>query len=173
MTAAFHIRAGQPADAARLAVLATQVWLHTYATEGISDDIAHYVGAELTPDEYAATLDDPDSHVLVAEQGAHLVGFAVLQFGLPCPADGQSTAELQTLYVQEHFTGRGVGHALLQAAQAKARGRAACALWLTVNAQNARAIAFYARQGYEKIGTTHFVLGHGHHENHVLIGPRA
>jgi ribosomal protein S18 acetylase RimI-like enzyme len=43
-------------------------------------------------------------------------------------------------------------------------------LWLTVNAKNDRAIAFYARQGYTKVGTAYFVLGEGRHENHVLIG---
>lgn len=59
------------------------------------------------------------------------------------------------------------------AAEAKAREQSASPLWLTVNAQNARAIAFYARQGYTQVGTTHFVLGQGRYENHVLIGADA
>jgi hypothetical protein len=42
-----------------------------------------------------------------------------------------------------------------------------------VNARNARAIAFYARQGYSNVGSTFFALGEGRHENHVLIGPDA
>jgi diamine N-acetyltransferase len=65
--------------------------------------------------------------------------------------------ELQTLYVQEHFIGQGVGKALLQAAEAKAREHSGCPLWLTVNARNAKAIAFYERQAYSKVGTAHFV----------------
>jgi hypothetical protein len=42
------IRSGRSEDANRLAVLAAQVWLHTYATGGITADIAEYVLHELT-----------------------------------------------------------------------------------------------------------------------------
>ena len=89
------------------------------------------------------------------------------------PVDSDCSVELQTLYVQENFIGHGVGTLLLRAAEAKARQRSNGALWLTVNAKNARAIAFYARHGYTMIGTTYFALGEGRHENHVLVGPNA
>jgi len=162
-----HIRPGHPADAPRLAVLAAQVWLHTYCTDGISDEVARYVLAEFTPGKFAQALNEPGKHITVAERGDSLVGFAVVKRGAACPAEGvASTVELQTLYVQAHFLGHGVGKALIAAAEEVAQS----ALWLTVNAKNDRAIAFYARQGYEKVGTTYFVLGEGRHENHVLVG---
>jgi ribosomal protein S18 acetylase RimI-like enzyme len=167
------VRPGTPDDASRLAVLATQVWLHTYATDGINVDIADYVLGELTPEKYRRIVNDPTSQILVAECGTCLVGFAVVKFDTACPAGNFSSVELQTLYVQEHFIGRGAGKPLLVAAQAVAWARAHEVLWLTVNAQNARAIAFYSRQGYTKVGTTHFVLGEGRYENHVLIGSEA
>lgn len=72
--------------------------------------------------------------------------------------------------VQEHFIGQGIGKALLKAAESEARKQSSNALWLAVNARNERAIAFYDHMGYSKVGTTHFVLGDGRHENHVLIG---
>lgn len=43
------VRAGRPADAPMLAALATQVFLHTYATRGVSAVIAARVLAEFTP----------------------------------------------------------------------------------------------------------------------------
>lgn len=167
------IRPAKPQDASRLAVLATQVWLHTYATDGINSDIAGYVLGELTPEKYRRVLGDPSSAVLVAESGTSLVGLAVVKFDAECPAGNFSSVELQTLYVQEHFIGRGAGKSLLMAAQALAWAQAHAVLWLTVNAQNARAIAFYAHLGYTKVGTTHFVLGEGRYENHVLVGNTA
>ncbi len=173
MHPALRIRSGQAEDASLLAVLATQVWLHTYATGGINEDVARYVLSELTPGRYLALLEDPAIHVLVVENAegfAGLVGLAVVRYGAPCPTGAASDAELQTLYVQEHFIGQGVGKALIQAAEAQATERAGCALWLKVNAMNARAIAFYDRQGYSKVGTTYFALGEGRYENHVLIG---
>ena len=45
------------------------------------------------------------------------------------------------------------------AAEALARSRANSRLWLTVNATNNRAIAFYDRKGYAKVGTAYFVRG--------------
>lgn len=162
----------RPDAADRLAVLATQVWLHTYATEGIDADIAAYVLQALTPAAFAEMHQDPTRQVLVAECGEHLVGLAVLNFDAPCEAAPRLTVELQTLDVQAHFLGEGVGHALLQVAQARAEAASAKGrLWLSVNAKNDRAIAFYARQGYQKIGTSCFALGAGRHENHVLVGP--
>jgi hypothetical protein len=47
-----QIRAGRTGDVDRLAVLAAQVWLHTYATDGINDEIAQYVLSELRPEKY-------------------------------------------------------------------------------------------------------------------------
>lgn len=170
MRHSLQIRPGQPGDAGCLAVLATQVWLHTYATDGITDEIARYVMSELTVEKFSAALGDPEISFLMAEYAECLVGFAAVKFGASCPSVAGPVVELQTLYVQEHFAGHGIGRSLLQAAEARARERSASPLWLTVNAKNARAIAFYARQGYSKVGTTHFVLGEGRHENHVLVG---
>lgn len=165
-----QIRAGQASDADRLAVLAVQVWLHTYATKGINNDVAQYVLSELTVEKFSARLAEPETKMLVAECSEGLVGFAAVKFGFSCPSGARSVVELQTLYVQEHFIGQGIGRSLLEAAEAMAREQATSPLWLTVNAQNARAIAFYARQGYAKVGTAYFVLGQGRHENHVLVG---
>lgn len=164
------IRNARHEDAARIAVLATQVWLHTYATEGISAGIADYTRSELTPDKYLAIQNDGLAHIWVAERGAHLVGFAVLNMGVPCPISASTLAELQTLYVQAHFVGQGVGRQLLSVAEKRAFDLEGMPLWLTVNAHNAQAIGFYMHQGYTKQGTTDFVLGEQRHENHVLIG---
>lgn len=163
------IRAGRPADAPLLAALATQVFLHTYATDGISAVIAGHVQAEFTPAKFEAWLGSDSAALLVAEKNKHLVGYARLAFNAVCPVPGAGTAELATLYVQAHFTGRGVGAALLADAQALARQRAQQPLWLTVNAQNVRAVAFYAAQGCSKIGSAQFVLGGESHPNHVLV----
>ena len=173
MRPSLDIRSGRSEDANCLAVLPTQVWLHTYATGGITADIAEYVLDELTLEKYRALLNDPTRQVFVAVSGESLVGLAVVKFGTPCPADNASAAELQTLYVQEHFLGCGAGKSLLRAAEAEAKRRSNGVLWLTVNAKNARAIAFYAHHGYVKVGTTYFALGEGRHENHVLVGADA
>ena len=166
----YDIRRAQPDDAPRLAVLATQVWMHTYATQGVSSVIADYVLAELTPQAFKAKLNKPTTTILVAERDAHLLGFAVLQADTLCSAAPTATVELATLYVQAHCKGQGIGSCLLKDAQTLADEQAGSRLWLTVNAQNAAAIDFYNHHRFERVGTAHFKLGGIAHENLVMLG---
>ncbi|MEO7335888.1 MAG: GNAT family N-acetyltransferase [Caldimonas sp.] len=161
------IRSGAPGDAARLAVLGAQVWMHTYATEGVSAVIAAHVSAEFTEARFAALLSSDAHGVLVAESGRHLIGYAVLAWHAVCPSDPAARLELVTLHVQAHFARRGIGTALLRHSEREARCRTE-RIWLMVNAANDPAVAFYASQGYAKIGTAYFELGDEKHENHVL-----
>ncbi len=163
------IRHAIPADAECLAVLATQVWLHTYATDGISTVIAQYVLAEFSATKFAAVLAQAHSTVLVAEVNGHTVGYALVHTGVACAADGPCV-EVASLYVQAHFAGKGLGSALLCECQQLALQRTgSSALWLTVNAKNYPAIAFYKKHGLAQTGTAYFELGGEKHENHVLV----
>ena len=170
MTPSYHIRHAQPDDASRLAVLAAQVWMHTYATQGVSSVIADYVLAELTPQSFAAKLGNPEITILVAEHDAHLLGFAVVQSGTVCASATEATVELATLYVQAHYQGQGIGCRLLHGARALAAAHAGTGLWLTVNAQNAAAIDFYRHHDFQLVGTADFVLGGVAHQNWVMRG---
>lgn len=168
------LRPAIEADCAKLATLAMQVWLHTYARRGISQAIANYVLAELTPEKYAERLTDPNSHLTIAEHEANLVGIVRTHRGPPWPdaKPEQGQIELATLYVQAPYTRQGIGEQLLKSAEHHAAQHSQHPLWLTVNAQNPNAIAFYHKMGYQKIGTTFFKMEDGEHENHVLLGPR-
>ena len=167
----FNLRPAHGADAKPLSALATQVWLHTYATDGVSPVIADYVLDALNPDRFAQMLADPEASVVVAEHGDNLLGFAKVRRNTPCPTGALAQVELQTLYVQAHFIGKGVGSALLRRVAHGAQDLAGSALWLTVSAQNQRAIDFYKAQGYRQQGNTLFMLGGVGYENHVMVGP--
>jgi len=173
-------RMGIAGDAPRLATLGMQVWLHTYATEGVSHDIASYVQDAFTAEKMAALLSRTDTLVLVAQAHDHLVGMAVVTLNACCPIDRPESFELATLYVQAHFAGRQIGTRLLAMAEAQTQEQAQAqiqktvqttantGLWLTVNARNQPAIAFYRKHGYTLVGTAYFTLGDTQHENHVM-----
>ena len=168
------IRRGLPSDAENLAALATQVFLHTYATDGISSPISSYVLSEFSVAKFLDLLNDTATNsVVIAEVNANLVGYALVNERSPCSDRTNCTAELATLYVQEHFTGKGVGSALIAYVEALAIERTGNPLWLTVNAKNKRAIAFYAMHGYSNIGVAEFRLGSERHENFVLVAKNA
>ncbi|MEO7854362.1 MAG: GNAT family N-acetyltransferase [Rubrivivax sp.] len=170
--AAVMLRPAVPDDALCLSVLAMQVFLDTYATEGIRQAIAREVLGAYSQAAFSAAIADPGSAVVVAELKQHLVGFAQVTFGArhdQAPAGVQ--AELLRLYVQEPFTGRHLGTRLLARAEQLAAGAAGAeigVLWLTPWVHNHRALAFYARRGYADHGLTLFTLENESHDNRLL-----
>jgi diamine N-acetyltransferase len=170
-TVDFSLRVARHADMNALSALAMQVWLHTYATDGVSPVIADYVLGALSSARFAELVADPATRIVVAEHGYNLLGFATVRRNMPCPSEALAQVELQTLYVQAHFIGKGVGSALLRHVAHWAQAQTGSALWLKVNAQNQRAIDFYLAHGYRQQGTTLFMLGGVGHENHVMAGP--
>ncbi len=163
-----RLRDAVAGDALCLSVLAMQVFLDTYATEGIRSAIAREVLAAYSESAFVEHLRHPLCRIVVAERTAHLVGFAQLTLGALCklaPAGAQ--AELLRLYVQEPFTGSGLGTRLLAAAEAVALEGGVSLLWLTPWVHNHRAIAFYQRRGYTDHGMTWFHTEGESHENRV------
>jgi diamine N-acetyltransferase len=167
------LRPARPADALCLRVLGLQVFLDTYATEGIRPSVAREVLAAFSEQATDAALADPLARLIVAERDGHLIGFAQLRLGSSQPlAPAGRQAELARLYVQAPFAGRGLGRALLAAAEQCALEAEANVLWLQVWVHNARARAFYARCGFVDCGQVWYQFEDERHENRVLAKTR-
>jgi GNAT superfamily N-acetyltransferase len=163
------LRRAKPEDALCLSVLAMQVFLDTYATDGIRPEIAREVLSSYSEASFTKALQDYGSHIEVAEVKGHLVGFSQVTFGATHELSPTGTqAELLRLYVQEPFTGAKIGTQLLFAAERAASEAGTNVLWLTPWVHNHRALAFYARRGYKDFGLTYFVFEGESHENRVL-----
>jgi diamine N-acetyltransferase len=68
------IRKARVEDARNLTVLKQQVWISTYAEEGIRNEFSQYVLAEFTSEQIAGKLGDPRFETWIAMNGEHLVG---------------------------------------------------------------------------------------------------
>ena len=86
----------------------------------------------------------------------------------PEPVRGPAPLELKRLYVVRAWHGRGVAHALMEAAIAAARARGAQTLWLGVWEHNPRAFAFYSKYGFTRVGEHVFQLGSDSQTDWVL-----
>ncbi|WP_263262398.1 GNAT family N-acetyltransferase [Pseudomonas sp. RIT-PI-S] len=159
-------RIASPEDALSLGLLGIQVFLDTYATEGVRDSIAQAALDAFSPATLSNVMATPGTLLVVAEINHHLVGFAQIALHTEHNLIANSNAaQLQRLYVQERFTGKGIGFALLQSAERHARLGGAPLLWATVWVGNPRALGFYPRQGYEYLGPTSYTLQNETHEN--------
>lgn len=163
-------RAATPEDALCLSALGTQVFLDTYATQGIRPTLAREVIEYFSLDVIAGLLSSPSTEILVAEQAGHLVAFAELTLGSRHElVPFEPVVELRRLYVQEPFASKGIGRALLQQSEELAASRGARALWLKAWIGNARALAFYARQGYRELGADSYVYENEEFETRIFV----
>lgn len=156
-------------DALCIGFLGMQVFLDTYAIEGIRPAIAREVQRSLSPAAIERALIEPDVRFVLAEREGHLIAFAqaTLHTGHPL-VDEPAAAALNRLYVQERFTGRGLGRSLLARMEAAVAEEGDAVLWLTAWIGNARALAFYPRAGYAELGPTVFSFEGEDHENRLF-----
>ena len=87
------------------------------------------------------------SLVLLAAVDDHRVGVAVCFFSLST-FRARPLLNIHDLAVLPEFRGKGVGRALLQAAEDRARRKGCCKLTLEVQEDNARARTLYQRFGF-------------------------
>ena len=164
-----ELRPARPEDAVCLSVLGIQVFLDTYATKGIRPSIAREVLEAFSVDTWADMVTAPGTSIEVAEYENHLVGFNQVSLGAAHErVPHKIQAQLCRLYVQEPFTARGVGRALLRSAEDVASKHGAGVLWLTAWVHNHRARQFYAAHGYVDHGATEFRFQGEAHENRVV-----
>jgi GNAT superfamily N-acetyltransferase len=163
------LRGGTPGDATSISALAIQVFLDTYAIDGVRPDLAeeafHHYGAAA----FSARLAEPERRFVLAERENRLLGFAELRVAEePAPAGAVSGAELVRLYVQPGAQRAGLGTALLARAEDLAAQAGLPFLWLTAWEGNSRALAFYAARGYADRGATHHAFQGRAYVNRVL-----
>jgi len=158
-------------DALSLSVLATQVFLDTYATQGVRRAVAREVRHFLSEEAFAELLTQPRHSLLIAEREDHLLGFAHLTHGQThalLPSEARA-AELNRLYVQRPLLGKGIGKELLARAETLAAGEGAEILWLTAWTGNAHALRFYEAQGYQDVGSSIYTFEDDTYETRVFL----
>ncbi|MDF3415377.1 GNAT family N-acetyltransferase [Sulfitobacter sp. M57] len=150
------LRSPQLSDASSIAAISIEVWLGTYLKRGVTAFFADYALQEFTTRKTEALISDPDQFILVSQNDEGIDGFIRVTSNAQPPVEGCSTTEIATLYVQPRHHGKGIGKRLLHTALRHCRDQGKDAVWLTTNAENAPAIAFYRAQGFEHVGETYF-----------------
>ncbi|HEV2621518.1 MAG TPA: GNAT family N-acetyltransferase [Frateuria sp.] len=111
-------------------------------------ELRAFSGDRMSRAQYRRHLVSPHAAVLVADAGDEgLLGSALVFF-----RKGSAVARLYSIATAPAARGRGIGTALLTAAEQAARQRGSRALRLEVRVDNPTAIGLYERAGYRRIG---------------------
>lgn len=166
------IRRAEAADAPDLARFGAASFRDTYGPTLGGEPLEAYIAETYDAERQAQEIADPDAAVLIAEHEGAVVGFAFLRFGTqPVSGTFDYPAELARLYVSKAMHGRGVAQTLMRAVRSTALDRGASTLWLAVWPANARAVAFYTKEGFARAGMQPFRLGDEIQLDDVLAQP--
>ena len=154
------IRDAGPADAELLAVFGASTFEESFGYSTTPEDMAAYLSANFTPSKLSEELASESIRFLIAEIDGTEAGYVKLRWSeAPSAIDAQHPLELVRIYASREWHGRGVGPALMTRCMEEALQMAADVLWLSVWQENERAIAFYEKWGFDKVGEQFFTIG--------------
>ena len=158
-------------DASTLAIIAAATLLEAFAGFIPGDALLAHCAKNHFPAAYTAYLEKPQTRAWLAEvePGAAPIGYAMLTApDFPAELVKPGDIELRRIYLFSRFHGDGVGQRMIDTAVAGVRQQEAKRLLLGVHPGNKRALAFYRRNGFEKIGVRTFQVGASTFEDPVL-----
>lgn len=166
------IRAAKLSDAKNLAMLAEKTFRDTFSEQNTRENMdAHCLasyGIEIQSHEICSS----EYVTIVAEADGELVAYAQLRWG-PAPrcVSACVPGEIQRLYVDKHFHGKGLAHKLMEECLKILKEYDSDMAWLGVWEANPRAIAFYKKFNFKEVGDHVFPLGIDPQRDIILMLP--
>jgi diamine N-acetyltransferase len=159
-------------DAAMLAALAARLFEQAFGAANDPDNMRTYLQAAFSKDAQRAELADETRVTWLLNDASGAVGYAMLRRGSRVKnIVAANPAELQRIYVDKTWHGRGAADMLMNQSVDQARAWGCDVLWLGVWQENPRAIAFYKRSGFTTVGTETFTLGRDVQHDFVMVRP--
>ncbi|MGK2887397.1 GNAT family N-acetyltransferase [Rhodococcus sp. BGS-1C] len=161
-------------DAEQLADVAADTFPLACPPGTSRESIEAFVDEVLSNERFGEYLNDPSRTILAARVDDAIVGYAMAVHGAPSdPAIGpllahSPTMELSKLYVMPGHHGSEVSTELMKSVLASAVERGCAGVWLGVNQENVRAQKFYAKNGFERVGTRDFAVGGVVHTDYIM-----
>jgi ribosomal protein S18 acetylase RimI-like enzyme len=154
------IRQCSPRDAPILVDLGRTTFWAAYGDLMDHDQLDSYINRAFTLDRIEDELKDPHSTFFLAEINGSPIGYAKLRAeSQPDFLIHANPVELERIYAEPNYIGRGIGRILMKSVLEKARSDQRGSIWLGVWQHNARAIRFYEKWGFKRVGEQTFTVG--------------
>ncbi len=146
-------------DLPALRKLAISIFTATYETHNNREDFKAYMYEAFSDGKIESEFLETGTQFFVAMEADELVGYARVRESTEVNhLLGESNMELQRLYVDKPWQGKGIADQLIAACEDYARASKDW-IWLDVWERNPKAINFYRKHGYEKFSEHTFLLG--------------
>ncbi len=158
-------------DAEALATIGSATFLESFAGVLEGGSILMHCQKQHSVEAYRKYLAQSESQawLAVVQPGDAPVGYAMLtEPDLPLRDITEADIELKRIYLFSRFQRSGGGKLLFERSLDAARAAGKTRLLLGVHAGNARALAFYRKNGFQQIGVRTFQIGATVYDDLVL-----
>lgn len=156
-----ELRIAHKDDASVIALLGRTTFTETFGhLFRDPQDLRDYYDITFTVDKIEASLSKPKNVYCIAFVNRLAVGYAKLKLNSPSEfSSDKNNCQLQKIYVLKDFLSMKIGFELQNILLEKAREKNFDNIWLSVLYNNDRAIKFYAKNEFIKIGDHDFQIG--------------
>jgi len=156
-------------DIDELRRLSIQTYHETFSAFNTPENMEKYLRCAFDREKLCRELSDKNSMFFFLLSGEKLAGYLKVNEA-PSQTDVNDPAslEIERIYVSGEFQGEGLGRYLMEQAISMAVERKKKYVWLGVWEKNEKAIRFYKRNGFCKIGTHSFVMGDDVQTDHIM-----
>ncbi|UII19439.1 GNAT family N-acetyltransferase [Fulvivirga ligni] len=154
----------------QLLEISKATYFEAFSAGEASENVQQYVANAFNEDRLWHELNNPFSEFYLAESDGDVVGYIKLNYKeAQQKYSDRNSIELQRIYTVGKVHGQGAGQVLLNEAIRIARQNHAEFLWLGVWDQNPRAIHFYQKNGFDKLGQMHFYMGDKKYTDTIMM----
>jgi ribosomal protein S18 acetylase RimI-like enzyme len=156
----YSIRLAIMQDLHTLINISAKTFTDTFAEYNSQENMALYLEENFNQDQLRNEISDPSNYFVLVIDQDEVIGYAKLRENtLAGGLRNENAMEIERLYIAHEHHGKRAGAALMQACLDIVEEKGYNVVWLGVWEHNARAIDFYNKWGFEKIGDHKFLLG--------------
>ena len=131
-------------DLAKLRALSSRTFFETFAAQNKPEDMETYLKDAFSEEKMRAELLEPGSTFYFLLVDSELAGYLKLnECGAQTDIHSPDSLEIERIYLDKRFQGKGLGNCLMDNAVEVARQKGMRSIWLGVWEKNTRALAFY------------------------------
>ncbi|OIQ97376.1 protease synthase and sporulation negative regulatory protein PAI 1 [mine drainage metagenome] len=147
-------------DVELLASVSRKTFFDTYNEFNTKEDMDLYMAQYFNLQTLVDEINNPLNIFVFVYDGDELSGYVKLSDShVPDKLKGFTALEISRIYSIKEKIGKGVGKKLLDESIAIAKQKNKQLVWLIVWKENARAISFYQKNGFEIFDEQDFILG--------------
>ncbi|AWV98824.1 GNAT family N-acetyltransferase [Arcticibacterium luteifluviistationis] len=148
-----------------------EAWLDAHGHSAPKEDIDQYLRKSYTEEAIKAELLDKNNIYHIIYYGNEAAGFSKIVLNKPnSNIAPQNVTLLDRIYLLNAFRGKNLGAKLFDFNVNLSKHNSQAGIWLAVWIENEKAIGFYAKLGFEKVGKYDFPISETHvNPNHIMF----